>query len=309
MRDVCYIAVVSENASKVSRKIRHNIRDLSEDVHRLGDNTEVKVVVADDSDQRDWLAGACICPLLAQHQIAHTGIMSAESGLEVIRADQSGSYFMACIDGEGEVLVNGGWKKLKPGNACLLPPFVQNALRSVPGKPWSFVWVRYVESRDVVPIATSRSPVQGKFNDVSLKAAVEGLYAECQSSNIPSSLSQWTELIHQYVLKFAQPEHSDDRLWKLWTKIEQHLEYPWTLAELADAAFMSPEHLRRLCKKELGRSPIQHLTFLRMKHARHLLGTTDDKVEVIAHAVGYESPFTFSNTFKKWVGWRPSELR
>jgi AraC-like DNA-binding protein len=72
---------------------------------------------------------------------------------------------------------------------------------------------------------------------------------------------------------------------------------------------MSPEHLRRLCKKELGRSPIQHLTFLRMKHARYLLGTTDDKVEVIAHAVGYESPFTFSNTFKKWVGWRPSELR
>jgi len=54
---------------------------------------------------------------------------------------------------------------------------------------------------------------------------------------------------------------------------------------------------------------MQHLTFLRMKQARHLLSTTDEKVEVIARAVGYESPFTFSNTFKKWVGWRPSELR
>lgn len=301
--------VVSEKASKGNRKIRQNFRDLSEDVHRLGDNTKTMIVVADNSDQRDWLANAKICPLLAQHHITHTGLMWVESGLEVVRADQSGSYFMACIDGEGEVLFNGGWRKLRAGRACLLPPFVQNALRSVPGKPWHFVWVRYLESRDVVPIATSRSPVQGKFNDVSLRAAVEGLHSECETSNIPSALSQWTELIHQYVLKFAQPEHSDDRLWKLWTKVEQDLQHPWTLAELADAAFMSTEHLRRLCKKELGRSPMQHLTFLRMKQARHLLATTEDKVEVIARSVGYESPFTFSNTFKKWVGWRPSELR
>ena len=54
---------------------------------------------------------------------------------------------------------------------------------------------------------------------------------------------------------------------------------------------------------------MQHLTFLRMQRARHLLSVTDDKVEVIAHSVGFESSFTFSNTFKKWIGWRPSEQR
>ena len=34
-----------------------------------------------------------------------------------------------------------------------------------------------------------------------------------------------------------------------------------------------------------------------------------DKIETIAHACGYENPFVFSTTFKKWVGWRPSEYR
>ena len=291
------------------RKIRQNIRDLTEDVHKLGEKTRTLVVVSDDSDQREWLSDAQICPLLGQYNIAHAGVMWVESGLEVIRTDQSGSFFMACIDGEGEVLFDGGWRVLGSGQACLLPPFVQNAFRSIPGKKWTWVWVRYFEARDVAPIATSNSPVQGRFNDVSLRAAVEGLYAECQAANMPSSLNLWTELIHQYVLKFAQPEHSDDRLWKLWKKVEENLQHQWTLAELADAAYLSAEHLRRLCKKQLGRSPMQHLTFLRMKQARHLLGTTDDKVEVIARAVGYGSPFTFSNTFKKWVGWRPSELR
>jgi transcriptional regulator GlxA family with amidase domain len=54
---------------------------------------------------------------------------------------------------------------------------------------------------------------------------------------------------------------------------------------------------------------MQHLTFLRMQRARHLLSVTDDKIEVIARAVGFKSVFSFSNIFKKWIGWRPSEQR
>ena len=30
---------------------------------------------------------------------------------------------------------------------------------------------------------------------------------------------------------------------------------------------------------------------------------------VVARSVGFESAFTFSNTFNKWIGWRPSEFR
>jgi transcriptional regulator GlxA family with amidase domain len=46
-----------------------------------------------------------------------------------------------------------------------------------------------------------------------------------------------------------------------------------------------------------------------MQRAQRLLSTTTDKIETIAHAVGYENAFTFSTSYKKWVGWRPSEHR
>jgi transcriptional regulator GlxA family with amidase domain len=98
-------------------------------------------------------------------------------------------------------------------------------------------------------------------------------------------------------------------LWRLWQRIEAELARPWTLPDLAGIACMSEEHLRRVCRKEIGRTPMQHVTFLRIQQARHLLSISDDKVEVIARAVGFESAFTFSNTFKKWTGWRPSEHR
>ncbi|RZA11588.1 MAG: helix-turn-helix domain-containing protein, partial [Lysobacteraceae bacterium] len=44
-------------------------------------------------------------------------------------------------------------------------------------------------------------------------------------------------------------------------------------------------------------------------HAAHLLATSSEKIEAIAHAVGYVNPFAFSNTFKRLTGFRPSDYR
>jgi transcriptional regulator GlxA family with amidase domain len=54
---------------------------------------------------------------------------------------------------------------------------------------------------------------------------------------------------------------------------------------------------------------MHHVTWLRMRKAAELLSTTNLKVETISHEVGYMNPFVFSNTFKQWIGWRPSEHR
>jgi len=284
-------------------------RSTPKDIQILGSGTRYQVVRADPTDMRDWLQKGPACSLLLQHHISHVGIMEAKPPFEVVRMDQSGTFMIACFEGEGVVLADGQWKRIRAGQACLQPPFVMNSLKCLPGKPWKFAWVRYRESRETRPIVSSLSPVTGAFNPAPLKAAIEGLHAEAEVTKGASALHHWSELVHHYVLRFAQPHQVDTRLWRVWQCAEADLARPWTLTELAGIACMSEEHLRRVCRKELGRSPMQHLTFLRLQRARHLLSVTDDKVEVIAHAVGFESAFTFSNTYKKWIGWRPSEQR
>jgi AraC-like DNA-binding protein len=284
-------------------------RSTPQDIQILGSGTRYQVVRADPEDMRDWLQKGPACSLLLHHHISHVGIMEAKPRFEVVRADQSGTFMIACYEGEGVVLVDGQWKRIREGQACLQPPFVMNSLKCLPGKRWKFAWVRYSESRETRPIVSSLSPVTGAFDPAPLKAAIEGLHAEAQEAQNASALHHWSELVHHYVLRFAQPHQVDTRLWRVWQCAEADLARPWTLTELAAIACMSEEHLRRVCRKELGRSPMQHLTFLRLQRARHLLSVTDDKIEVIANAVGFESVFTFSNTFKKWVGWRPSEQR
>ena len=75
---------------------------------------------------------------------------------------------------------------------------------------------------------------------------------------------------------------------------------------MAQIAHVSEKQLERLCKRDLGRTPRQHLIALRMHRAAELLATSDDTVEAIAAAVGYQNPFTFSNRFRRFSGWPPS---
>lgn len=279
-----------------------------EDIQNLA-SSRYRVVRCDESDPREWLADSPVCTLLKQRHIAHVGILRARYPFEIKRGFQSGSFMMACTKGEGTVMVDGQWKRLQAGEACLLPPFVLNTFKSVEGRDWDFCWVRYLETPEMKPIVTHHSPVLGEYDCAPLFAAIEGLHAEsCGVKNL-GALDQWIELVQHYVMRFAQPQDYDDRLWRIWQKVEKRLSRKWTLTELAGIAHVSEEHLRRLCRQHYGRSPMQHLTFLRMQRAKQLLSTKEDKIESIARLVGYDSVYTFSALFKRWVGWSPSKFR
>ncbi len=95
----------------------------------------------------------------------------------------------------------------------------------------------------------------------------------------------------------------------LWQHVAVRLHEPWTAKALAREAGCSWESLRRLCSRELGRGPLQHLMHLRMRRAAELLTTTRLRLQAIAEAVGYANPLAFSTAFKATIGCRPSEYR
>ena len=138
---------------------------------------------------------------------------------------------------------------------------------------------------------------------------IAGLRAEWEGARSLRMVHHWVSLVQEFASRFASPWQADDRLWKLWEKVGGELASPWSLDLLAQRAHLSAEHLRRLCLKTLGRSPMHHVTYMRMQRALHLLENTGDKLEVIAPQVGYESGLVFSRAFKRWVGLNPTEYR
>jgi AraC-like DNA-binding protein len=271
--------------------------------------TRTRGVKALNVEPRPWIAHFPTCPALNQYQIVHVGIMEAVAPTRVVRTKQTTTYFLACFGGSGKVLIDGEWRPCGQGSACLLPAHTLNGFEASPGAKWEFCWVCYRQPETMRPIADTSSPVMTEFDAAPLQAAITGMIHEAGTAAHPAMIHHWVELIHAYVLRFAQPLEHDDQLRLLWKRVAITLSEDWSLERLTREAGYSKEHLRRLCQRQMGRSPMHQITYLRMRRASELLATTDRTIESIASEVGYQNPFVFSNAFAKWVGWRPSEYR
>jgi AraC-like DNA-binding protein len=280
-------------------------RDLT--VHAAG--TRMRGVKALNVESRPWIDPFPACPALNLYHIIHLGTMETGAPTRIVRTKQTSTYFLATFSGRGKVLIDGQWRICGPGTACLLPAHTLNAFQAMPGARWKFCWVCYQQPIEKRALAGASSPVTAKYDCAPLHAATIGLLHETQHGAQPGLIQSWIDLIHNYVLRFAQPFEQDDRLRLLWERVAANLLDKWSLARLTKESGYSREHLRRLCRSQLGRSPMHQVTHLRLRRAAELLRKTDLTMDSIAGEVGYQNPFVFSNAFKKWIGWRPSEYR
>ena len=268
---------------------------------------QASIVRSDVADARPWLAAAPVCTALAHHAIRHVAVADMPAPFKIVRTRLGGSYFLASFGGEGRVLIDGRWTRCSAGVGVLLPPGTLQAFHTPAKGRWQFCWVRYQERAGQKPLAAVQTPVVGRFDPEPLRLAILGLHHECSAAKVPAAIEHWVELVHGYVASFAHPASMDRRLWRLWEMVAASLDHPWTVGHMAEAATMSAKHLERLCRKALGRPPRQQLIWLRMRLAADLLTQSDAKIETIAGRVGYQNPFVFSTTFKRVMGFSPSE--
>jgi AraC family transcriptional regulator len=91
--------------------------------------------------------------------------------------------------------------------------------------------------------------------------------------------------------------------------MQSNLDADLSLMDLAACAGTSQFHFARAFKKRLGRSPLQHVTALRIERARELLAQSELSVAAIAKAVGYNGPIQFTRAFSRLTGMSPSQYR
>ena len=77
---------------------------------------------------------------------------------------------------------------------------------------------------------------------------------------------------------------------------------PWSLADLAQMAGISPHHLVECFTKEVGVSPHRYLLGVRVRLAQEMLSGSDLPVTEIALELGFSSGQHFAATFKRLTG-------
>lgn len=99
------------------------------------------------------------------------------------------------------------------------------------------------------------------------------------------------------------------RLAALWQAVDANPAHPWSVAELAGRLHMSPGHFHRVVRELQHTHPMALVTRLRLERAAALLRSSQAKVEHVAAAVGYRSPYAFSHAFQRHTGLRPGVFR
>jgi AraC family cel operon transcriptional repressor len=81
------------------------------------------------------------------------------------------------------------------------------------------------------------------------------------------------------------------------------------LKAMQSMAGCTPEHLCKVFKKYLNKSPTEFINELRVNHGARLLADTDDKIYSIATDLGFKSLSRFYHIFKKYYSVSPARYR
>ena len=121
---------------------------------------------------------------------------------------------------------------------------------------------------------------------------------------ISAALNEFIELVYssQDARKMTQIRPAIDY-------IHGHYEEPITLAEIAKASHLSISRLAHLFKEQMGITPIDYATGVRIERAQELLLGTDQSCTEICFEAGYTNHSYFTRTFKALVGMTPRQFR
>ncbi|MFJ9683767.1 GlxA family transcriptional regulator [Streptomyces sp. NPDC101194] len=113
----------------------------------------------------------------------------------------------------------------------------------------------------------------------------------------------------QFIVHDHTPAPQGSELETLLTWLRENLARDLTLGDIAAQSGTSTRTLIRRFRDQTGTTPLQWLHRARIRQAQHLLETTDHSVERIGGQVGFGSPTTFRDRFKRTTGVSPQTYR
>jgi AraC-like DNA-binding protein/mannose-6-phosphate isomerase-like protein (cupin superfamily) len=89
----------------------------------------------------------------------------------------------------------------------------------------------------------------------------------------------------------------------------EHLDENVSVGDLAEVAGLSPSYFRRWFHREVGSSPRDYVTQMRIERAKRLLAETDRSITEMAFELGFNTSAYFTAVFHRETGTTPTDFR
>lgn len=244
------------------------------------------------------------------------GISDAPEGYLVERNGHSLHEVALCVSGTGRVQSDKESREVVAGELFIAPGGTRYRYTSEK-PPWRFIWCQ-LQDRGIWHVLRSFDVhVRKAHYGEQIELVVRRLMAESMGQQL--HWARVTTLLSELFVLYLERELAvEDSLYdrttrqqleELWSIVSARLDKQWSVQELAQRVNMSCSSFYRACRRSTGDSPKQMLIKLRMQRAEELLRNYDYPLKIVADMLGYQSPFAFSNSFKRHKGMSPRDYR
>ncbi|MCM1054236.1 MAG: AraC family transcriptional regulator [Bacteroides sp.] len=210
-----------------------------------------------------------------------------------------------CTGGSGKFVFDGSELNYSQGDIVVIPPGISHMNNSDEGFTNIHINIKDAAFPFKNPLSVSDDSdrhVLTSFNDAFY-------YFNSEIGNKQLIIEAFGNLIVNYVIAFQSTKPLRNVVGAIKSHIMQHCtDCDYELDKYLQTIPFSYDYLRKLFKSEVGMTPHNYLTGLRMQMAEKLLCSTCDieqNISQIAYVCGFSEPLYFSRVFKKNFGCSP----
>ncbi len=211
-----------------------------------------------------------------------------------------------CTGGQGSFeFENGTTMKYRAGEAVAIPPGELHS--NISGEGFTNIHLTMAEPSFPYRAAFRVSDLDG-YLKIAFSQAKYYYLSDIKKRELV--LSALGELIASYMIVYRSNSEFSEPVEQIRSIIIHNYAQPdFALDEAIRAMPFNYDYLRKLFKKEMGATPLEYMTGLRMKKAETMLTamwTKDYSVAEIALLCGFDDALYFSRVFKKHFGCSPT---
>lgn len=251
----------------------------------------------------------------------------AEMADTVVNPPHRHTYFEVCWveDGSGEFVVDGVAHPIGPDCLLFARPGVVHQIISAEPPGIRLAWVAFhlrLSTPDRLFAAFTQSTRALSQDAHQVPALWAALRATAGGPALPGQDAAAAAVAQALVVALAQagaetllPEPAAPAdtgagtVRQALRYVEDNLDRPLSVDELARHVHLSRRQLTRLFTTHVGRSPAAYVEQARLDHAAALLVRTDAPIKQIAAAVGYPDVTRFTRAFSRRLGTPPGRFR
>lgn len=226
--------------------------------------------------------------------------------------------FQYTVSGEGTLVYNQKAYAIKPGQAFLIErPGQYQYYRSPNAKHWELKFITLNIS--CLKIWSDLAERFGRVFDLPADSAVMRCWDEIYRAALNNEMGsfytasgyayQFMMQLYNTLIEQTKTQSMSDVVQRCMALIQREYKNELDLAYLSKACNVSIPYLSKRFQEALHISPIQYLNQHRIEVASSLLLRSRNRIEEIAHEVGFSDANYFARVFKKTMGCTPRDYR